>query len=133
MSSEIAKKRELGIALILQEIADDDLELAQKAKKAIKFDTYEDGLSLLRNNTDAQLKEMGFASREDLRIAVDAKLPQKDMPGYLTKALDRVELRWRNGTGEKMGPTVMVAVVNNAPGFSKEDMERSPIIDVSIT
>lgn len=132
MSNELVKKRELGIALILQEIADDDLDLAQKAKKAIKFDTYDDGLALLRNNTDAQLKELGFACREDLRIAVDAKLPQKDMPGYLTKALDRVELRWRNGTGEKMGPTVMVAVVNNVNAYSKEDLERAPVIDVSV-
>lgn len=133
MSNELVKKRELGIALILQEIADDDLELAQKAKKAIKFDTYEDGLKLLRENDDDQLKLLGFACREDLRIAVDAKLPQKDMPGYLTKALDRVELRWRNGTGEKMGPTVMVAVVNNVGGFSKEDLAKAPIIDVSVT
>lgn len=130
-NTALVKKREAAVAEILQEIADDDLSLAKNARKAARLDHVDEGMALL-SKSDSELAALGW-TREELRIAVDAKMPSKDAPAYLMRALDRVELRWRNGTGEKPGTQVMVAVVNNAPGFSKEDLEKAPVIDVSVT
>lgn len=124
--SIIAKLREAELAKLFDECAQDDNELRLKAGRARELDTALHGLALL-SKSNAELAELGW-TRADLRIALDGKLPQKDCPTYLIKALERVDRRMQNHSEAPKNSLTLIQV--NNVGFSKEELEAAPVIDI---
>lgn len=95
----IAKLRSAALVEILERVAKHDAEIVDAANKACEIDSVDDGMALLQLPA-AELHKLGWASKRELRIAIDAKKNGKEVPFYLKMANDRACLRWRDGHGD---------------------------------
>lgn len=109
-STAVAKLRANALANILVDIAEEDAQICRAMNRAARLASPEAGEALMALPID-ELKKLGWSSREDLQVAIDAKRSSKYAPVYLRLANDRAMVRWRDGQGEKPAQKAVAFIV----------------------
>lgn len=95
----VRRARNGALATMLAEVAENDCAVVMAAGRAAEIDSTEAGKALLALPR-TELEAQGWASRAELRIAVDAKHNTREVPFYLRMAHERTLLRYRGQDGD---------------------------------
>lgn len=122
----IARARKGALATLLANVAEDDIAVVVAANRACEFDTQSQGMEMLKLPV-AILKEAGWASKAELRIAVDAKLNSREVPFYLKMAHERTLMRYRGQEGEATGEGAVIVMPSDPAPNADEGHALPPV------
>ena len=109
-------KRYRGLAERLSEVAEEDLRIVEGMNRFKDLPTdfepkeYKRVLTILESGSDAEVRKLGFPTREDLRLALYARMPRADVPYAIQAAHERVGMRIRKDP-DKARTTVNLAMI----------------------
>lgn len=99
-----ARAREAALAHMLAEVAEDDVGVLRAASRARELEN--DSHSLLALPTP-ELERLGW-TRQELRVALDARECAKEVPFYLKMTHERSLMRYRGQDGVAPGAEGMI-------------------------
>lgn len=118
-----ARVREHQLAVMLAEVAEEDVHLLRAAARAAELDSAEQATALL-SMPRTELAEQGW-TREELRIARDARANAREVPFYVKMAHERTLMRYRGQDGAPP-PGEAVIVMSDAP---RPEAEMQQVIE----
>jgi hypothetical protein len=121
----LERARSGALVNMLAEVAENDTAVAMAASRAAEIDTVEAGQALLALPV-AELQRLGWASREELRIAIDAKKCTRETPFYMRMSHERTLMRYRGQEGDR--PQRAVIVTPNEPVEPATSTEDPPLL-----
>lgn len=110
----VQRARNGALATLLADVAESDVAVCLSAARAAELDSIEQGKAMLALPR-AELEAQGWASREELRIAIDGKHNTREVPFYLRMAHERVLLRYRGQDGDNGAARAVIVMPDEKP------------------
>lgn len=121
----LQRARSGALVSMLAEVAENDLAVALAASRAAEIESVDAGRALMALPV-AELQRLGWASRAELQVAIDAKQSTREVPFYMRMSHERTLMRYRGQEGER--PERAVIVTPNEPAEPATNTEEPPLL-----
>lgn len=119
-----ARAREHLLAEMLSEVAAEDVHLLRAAGRASELDSAEQATALL-SLPRSELEAQGW-TREELRVARDARSNSREVPFYVKMAHERTLMRYRGNDGAPPAAEALIVLPDSAPEADQQQRVIEP-------
>jgi hypothetical protein len=118
-----ARARQAALSHMLAQVAEDDVSVLHAAARARELNDGDDAMLALGKSA---LESLGW-TREELRVALDARKSSKEAPFYLRMTHERTIMRYRGQDGAPPPQEAQVIIPGEEPDTAQPPAELPPV------